>query len=45
MVTDNQVRRLRRLLQQGKTLQLAADRTEMDVKAGRKYRDSGQGIG
>ena len=41
MVTDNQVRRLRMLIQQGKTLQQAADRTEMDVKTARKYRDSG----
>ncbi|HUT60567.1 MAG TPA: hypothetical protein VNA25_22205, partial [Phycisphaerae bacterium] len=39
MVTDNQVRRLWMLLQKGHTLQQAADKTSMDPKTARKYRD------
>src|SRR5210317_1755998 len=39
MVTDNQVKQLRRYLQQGKTLDLAAAKSGMDPKTARKYRD------
>ena len=39
MVTDNQVRRLWMLLQKGHTLQQSADKTSMDPKTARKYRD------
>jgi hypothetical protein len=38
MVTDKQVRKLRRLLLAGKTLAAAAMRTDMDDKTARKYR-------
>lgn len=38
MVTDNQVKKLRRYLQQGKTLDLAAAKSGMDPKTARKYR-------
>lgn len=43
MVTDGQVRKLRRLLAQGDRLGLAARRTGMDEKTARKYRDA-QGL-
>ena len=39
MVTDAQVRKLRSLLANGKTLALAARKTGMDEKTARKYRD------
>lgn len=39
MVTDAQVRKLRILLANGKTLALAARKTGMDEKTARKYRD------
>jgi len=39
MVTDNQVKQLRRYLQQGKTLDLAAAKSGMDPKTARKYRN------
>ncbi|HUU70186.1 MAG TPA: IS21 family transposase, partial [Planctomycetota bacterium] len=42
MVTDQQVRRLMMLLQQGLTQQAAADRTAMAVNTARKYRRSGR---
>ncbi|MFT5526073.1 MAG: hypothetical protein ACI9HK_004044 [Pirellulaceae bacterium] len=38
MVTDEQVRQLRKLLAQGETLQRAAWKTGMDRKTARKYR-------
>ena len=38
MVTDKQVRKLRRLLTVGKALTVAAARTDMDDKTARKYR-------
>ena len=38
MVTDQQVRRLRRALQQGASLTLAAARAGLDRKTARKYR-------
>lgn len=41
MVTDNQVKKLRKYLQQGKTLDLAAAKSGMDVKTARKYRAPG----
>ena len=37
MVTDRQVRRLRELMRRGKTLALAAAKTEMDEKTARRY--------
>jgi len=40
MVKDGQVRRLRRLLDAGESLAVAAWRTGMDEKTARKYRDS-----
>lgn len=43
MITDGQVRRLRRLLDAGEFLIVAAGRTGMDEKTARKYRDS-QGL-
>ncbi len=42
MVTDRQVRRLRMLLMDGKSLKAAALRTDMDEKTARKYRDLGK---
>jgi hypothetical protein len=39
MIKDGQVRRLRRLLDAGKSLTVAAGRTGMDEKTARKYRD------
>jgi len=42
MVTDGQVRKLRRLLARGENLAMAARKTGMDEKTGRKYRDSGE---
>ena len=38
-ITDGQVRRLRRLLDTGEFLTVAAGRTGMDEKTARKYRD------
>jgi hypothetical protein len=40
MIKDGQVRKLRRLLSRGDSLGLAARRSGMDEKTGRKYRDS-----
>ena len=40
MVTDGQVKELRRLLDQGKTLAAAARMTEMSEKTARSYRDN-----
>jgi len=42
MITDNQVKRLRTYLQQGKTLDLAAAKSGMDPKTARKYRTPGK---
>ncbi len=42
MVTDIQVRKLKKYLSQGKTLEVAAARVGMDEKTGRKYRDNGK---
>lgn len=42
MVTDNQVKKLRRYLQQGRTLDLAAAKSGMDPKTARKYRSHGK---
>ncbi len=42
MVTDNQVRKMKKLLSQGKTLEVAASRSGMDEKTARKYRDMEQ---
>jgi hypothetical protein len=42
MVTDRQVRRLRKLLMAGKSLKGAALRADMDEKTARKYRDLGK---
>ena len=39
MITDRQVRQLRRLLVAGETLSRAAWKTGMDRKTARKYRD------
>ena len=39
MITDNQVRQLKRFLSQGKTMEVAAARSGMDEKTGRRYRD------
>jgi hypothetical protein len=41
MVTDQQVRRLMKSLQKGKSLSVAAARSGMDEKTARKYRKSG----
>ena len=38
MVTDRQVKRLRRVLSLGLTLRQAADKANMDEKTARKYR-------
>ena len=42
MVTDAQVRRLKRLSKTEKTQQLAADKAGMDVKTARKYLAEGK---
>lgn len=42
MITDVQVRKLKKYLGQGKTLEIASARSGMDEKTGRKYRDSGK---
>ena len=42
MITDNQVRKMKKLLSQGKTLEVAASRSGMDEKTARKYRDMKQ---
>lgn len=39
MITDNQVKKLRKCLQQGMSLDLAAAKSGMDEKTARKYRD------
>ncbi len=39
MITDNQVRKLMKLLGQGKTMEQASAKCGMDVKSARKYRD------
>lgn len=39
MITDFQVRKLKKYLSQGKTLEVASSRSGMDEKTGRKYRD------
>jgi len=40
MVKDQQVRRLKKMLSKGKTLEVSAIASGMDVKTARKYRDS-----
>ena len=42
MMTDRQVKRLRRALIFGKTLAQSADKANMDEKTARKYRDNGR---
>lgn len=42
MVTDRQVKRLRRVLSLGLTLRQAADKSNMDEKTARKYRELGR---
>jgi hypothetical protein len=42
MMTDRQVKRLRRALISGKTLAQSADKANMDEKTARKYRGSGR---
>ena len=42
MVTDRQVKRLRRVLSLGLTLRRAADKANMDEKTARKYRQIGK---
>lgn len=39
MITDNQVRKLKKYLSQGKTLEVSSARSGMDEKTARKYRD------
>lgn len=39
MITDNQVRKLKKYLNLGKTLEISAARSGMDEKTARKYRD------
>ena len=39
MITDNQVRKLKKYLSQGKTLEVSAVRSGMDEKTARKYRE------
>ena len=39
MITDNQVRKLKKYLSRGKSLGDAAIRADMDEKTARKYRD------
>jgi hypothetical protein len=41
MVTDHQVRRLKKMLSEGKKLSTSALKAEMDEKTARKYRDTG----
>jgi len=40
MVTDNQARRLKKMLSEGKNLSISAARAGMDEKTARKYRDT-----
>ncbi len=40
MVTDIQVKKLKKYLSQGKTLEVASSKAGMDEKTGRKYRDN-----
>ena len=42
MITDNQVRKLKKYLSQGKTLEVSAARSGMDEKTARKYRDQAE---
>ena len=42
MVTDHQVRRLKKMLSERKKLSTSALKTEMDEKTARKYRDTGK---
>lgn len=42
MIADNQVKKLRRYLQQGATVDLASAKSGMDPKTARKYRDLGK---
>lgn len=42
MVTDNQVRRLKKMLSEGKNLSISAAKAGMDDKTARKYRDTGK---
>jgi hypothetical protein len=42
MITDNQVRKLKKYLSQGKNLEVASAKSGMDEKSGRKYRDIGK---
>ncbi len=40
MVTNNQVRKMMKFLEQGKTLEQSSAKCDMDVKTARKYRDT-----
>ena len=40
MVTDNQARRLKKMLSEGKNLSISAAKAGMDEKTARKYRSS-----
>jgi len=42
MVTDNQARRLKKMLSEGKNLSISAAKSGMDEKTARKYRDTGK---
>ncbi len=42
MVTDHQVRRLKKMLSERKKLSTSAMKTEMDEKTAGKYRDTGK---
>ena len=42
MITDNQARKLMKYLQEQKTLEVGAAKSEMDEKTARKYRDLGK---
>ena len=42
MITDVQVKKLKKYLSQGKTLEVASARSGMDEKTARKYRDTGK---
>jgi hypothetical protein len=42
MITDVQVRKLKKYLSQGKSLEIASNKAGMDEKTGRKYRDLGK---
>jgi hypothetical protein len=42
MVTDNQARRLKKMLSEGKNLSISAAKAGMDDKTARKYRDTGK---